>query len=97
MVLVTGATVTSPRNSRAESRVSTTTGRFLSGLGNSYQQASRNVGRSDLRGLTSLGEVAGTRPLKKWIAFLGESTQLLEGGVRAWPYLELLEELASGP
>jgi predicted AAA+ superfamily ATPase len=68
-----------------------------SGLVGIKIKASRNVGRSDLRGLASLAEFAGRcKPLKKWIAYLGESAQILEEGVRAWPYLELLAELGRG-
>ncbi len=57
-------------------------------------KASRNVGVSDLRGLVSLSEVVGrSKPLRKKIAYLGESRQVLEGGTEAYPYLDLLELL----
>jgi len=57
-------------------------------------KASRNVGRSDLRGLSSLAEAVGrSRPLRRRIAYLGESRQLLEGDVEVLPFLDLLESL----
>jgi len=57
-------------------------------------KASRNIGRSDLRGLASLAEVVGrSRPLRKRVAYLGESRQLLEGGTEVFPYRDLLEGL----
>jgi predicted AAA+ superfamily ATPase len=50
----------------------------------------------DLRGLHSLGEVAGPR-LIKLVAFRGPRPQKLEGGVEALPYRELIRRLADEP
>jgi len=57
-------------------------------------KASRNVGKSDLRGLASLAEtVRRYKPLRKRVAYLGETRQLLEQDVEVLPYLDLLEML----
>ena len=57
-------------------------------------KASRNVGRSDARGLFSLAEVIGRyKPLKKRIAYLGEAPQVLDGAVEVLPYREFLTQL----
>jgi len=45
-VLVIGATVASPRYSRTESRVRTTTGRFSSGRANAYHRTSPRLSRA---------------------------------------------------
>lgn len=59
-------------------------------------KASKNIGKSDLRGLKSLAEISGKRkPLRKLTAYFGETSQLFEDGARAVPYRELLAELAS--
>ncbi len=59
-------------------------------------KASRNVGRSDARGLLSLSEAIGRyKPLKKKIAYWGESRQVLEGEIDVYPYLDLLGLLSS--
>jgi predicted AAA+ superfamily ATPase len=60
-------------------------------------KASRNVGLSDTRGLSSLAQAVGKyKPLKKWVAYLGESPQVLENGVEVYPYRALLDALRSG-
>jgi predicted AAA+ superfamily ATPase len=57
-------------------------------------KASRNIRRSDLRGLSSLAEVVGrSKPLRKRLAYLGDSRQLLDDGFEVVPYLELLRNL----
>ncbi len=57
-------------------------------------KASRNVGRSDTRGLQSLAEVVGRRkPLLRRIAYLGDKPQAFEDGTLALPFREALQEL----
>lgn len=57
-------------------------------------KSGKNVDRGDLRGLRSLGEITGTyKPLKKWIAYRGDSKQIFDTGETVFPYLDLLEAL----
>jgi predicted AAA+ superfamily ATPase len=57
-------------------------------------KASRNIGKSDLRGLKSLEEVMGRKqPFLKWIAYLGDTEQVFEDGTRVIPFQKLLQEL----
>jgi predicted AAA+ superfamily ATPase len=59
-------------------------------------KSGRTVRPQDVRGLQSLGEVAG-RSLVKLIAFCGPRPQRLEGGVEVLPYRQLIDRLASEP
>jgi predicted AAA+ superfamily ATPase len=57
-------------------------------------KASRRVTPSDTRGLFSLADTIGKyKPLLKRVAYLGETTQLLDNGVRVCPHLELLDDV----
>lgn len=57
-------------------------------------KAGRQVQAGDARGLLSLAEVAGRRPLAKWILFRGERAQRLPSGVDVLPVLDGLRRLA---
>ena len=60
-------------------------------------KGSRNVGLSDTRGLQSLAQTVGKyKPLKRWIAYLGDAAQKLENGVEVYPYRDLLDALRTG-
>ena len=57
-------------------------------------KASRNIDKSDLRGLQSLGEVVGrAKPYRKWVAYLGEREQVFKDGTRALPFRRAIEEI----
>ncbi len=46
---------------------------------------SRTVSWTDLRGLTSLGDLVGRKqPYRKWIVYRGERKQRFDDGVEAW-------------
>ncbi|MBI4521844.1 MAG: ATP-binding protein [Gemmatimonadetes bacterium] len=60
-------------------------------------KASRQVSRSDTRGLSSLGDTIGRyKPFHPRVAYLGETVRVLDNGVRVCPYLELLDEIYRG-
>lgn len=57
-------------------------------------KSSKNIGKTDLRGLQSLGEVIGKyKPYEKWVAYRGAAPQVFESGERVFPYQDLLEAL----
>jgi predicted AAA+ superfamily ATPase len=59
-------------------------------------KASKNVGKTDLRGLKSLGEmIPSSVEFIKWIFYLGDQPQKFDDGTLALPYRDGLRKLAS--
>jgi uncharacterized protein len=60
-------------------------------------KASRRVSPADTRGLLSLADTIGRyKPFHRRVAYLGETAQVLDNGVRVCPYLDLLDEIYRG-